>query len=364
MSDSRPDAQPSAPLVVRLFRDALHEFARHIENVPPPGRGGPVGRLSSAAWTAAHGAATLDRWVNDYTAGGDRDPWCADFEASPPSSPVAFLEAQAAFDRVRARAEDAVAPLAVHDLARQAPIRPGSFLEGQRVGHLLIRAVAHLFAHAGELSVTSSLLRRADLGLPGALPNAYGAPLGPPEANDSPGADAAGPPLIARFVLDAREAFLVVAQGVPVPAQHGAFDRLNSGGWIVAHIAEQEDQYWGVHAQHLEADPWLAAAHVRYGDPASQPPYAEALAALRAAFDRGTPYLESLTAPQLGEVVRRSRIPQRGDQRVQDLLLLQGTHLYALAGELAAIASLAGAEDPDLPRTMAHTIAWSGGAQG
>ncbi|MCC6236831.1 MAG: DinB family protein [Dehalococcoidia bacterium] len=356
MPDVRPDAQPSTPVVVRLFRDALHEYGRHIENVPPPGRGGPVGRLSNAAWTAAHGAATLDKWVNAYCAAAERDPWCADFEAQPHSAPVAFLDAQAAFERVRARAEDYVVNLAEGDLARVAPVRPDSFLEGQRVGHLLIRAVAHLFAHAGELSVTSSLLRRADLGLPGALPGAYGAPLGPAEAGD------AGLPILARFVLDAREAFLVVAEGVPVPAQRGAFDRLNSGGWIVAHIAEQEDQYWSVHAQLLEADPWLAEAHVRFGDPASQPPYPEALAALRAALARGTPYLESLTAERLAEVVRRSRIPERGDQRVQDLLLLQGTHLYALAGELAAISSLAGGEDPDLPRTMAHTIAWTGGA--
>lgn len=354
------DAQPVhsiTPVAVRLFRDALHEFGRHIENVPPPGRGGPVGRLSSPAWTAGHATATLDKWIGDYCAGGVRDEWCAAFEARPHSAPIAFLEAQTAFERVRASAEHYVANLEVRDLARVAPVRPGSFLEGQRVGHLLLRAVAHLFAHAGELSVTSSLLRRKDLGLPGNLPNAYHTPL------DAPEAGAGGLPLIARFVLDAREAFLLVAEGVPVPAQRGAFDRLNSGGWIVAHIAEQEDQYWSVHAQHLEADPWLAEAHVRGGDAASQPPYAEALNALRAAFDRGTPYLEGLTGDRLGEVLRRSRILERGEQRVQDLLLLQSTHLYALAGELAAISSLAGGEDPDLPRTMAHTIEWTGGTE-
>lgn len=357
MPDARTDAQRHTPVVVRLLRDALHEFGRHIENVPPPGRGGPVGRLSSAAWTAGHGATSLDKLVSAYCAGGSRDEWCVAFEAQPHSAPVPFEEAQAAFEHVRARTEDYVANLEARDLAEVAPVRPGSFLEGQRVGHLLLRAVAHLFVHAGELSVTSSLLRRADLGLPGNLPSSYHAPLDPPWASEG------GPPLLARFVLDAREAFLHVAEHVPVPAQRGAFDRLNAGGWIVAHIAEQEDQYWSVHAQHLEADPWLAEAHVRYGDPASQPPYAEALSALRAAFDRGTPYLEGLTPGQLDEVVRRSRIPERGDQRVQDLLLLQGTHLYALAGELAAISSLAGAEDPDLPRTMTHTIEWSGGAE-
>jgi hypothetical protein len=53
-------------------------------------------------------------------------------------------------------------------------------------------------------------------------------------------------------------------------------------------------------------------------------------------------------------VLRTSRT-RGGEQRVQDLLVLQGTHLYALAGELATIASLAGAPDPELPYTMRHT---------
>ncbi len=338
-----------APLAVRLLLDALFEFGRHIENVPPPGRGGPIGRLSSAAWTAGHATATLDKWITSYCAAAERDSWCVAFEAQPPSEPVAFTEAQAAFERVGARARSYLEGLGHADLAARAPVRPGSFLEGQRVGHLLLRGVAHLFAHAGELSVVSSLLRRADLGLPGNMPNSYQAPID---------ADAAGgaTPLLVRFVLDAREAFSTVAASVPVPAQRGAFDRLNSGGWIVAHIAEQEDQYWSVHAQHFEPDPWLGAAHVRFGDPASVPPYAEALAALREAFERGTPYLEGLTAERFGDTLRTSRIPERGEQRAQDLLVLQAPHLYALAGELATISSLAGASDPELPMTMHHTI--------
>ncbi len=357
-----PRTAPSSPIVVRLLRDALFEFGRHIENVPPPGRGGPVGRLSSAAWTAGHATAALDKWVNGYCAGGDRDAWCVAFEAQPHSMPVVFLEAQTAFERVRERAERYLDSVD-HDALTAFATSPGSRFDGQRVGHWLLRAVAHLFAHAGELSVVSSLLRRADLGLPGNLPCAYGAPVDgvAPETREMP---EAGPPLLARFVLDAREAFLHVAEHVPVPAQRGAFDRLNAGGWIVAHIAEQEDQYWSVHAQHLEADPWLASAEVRYGDAASKPTYAEALAALRAALARGTPYLEGLTPTQLGTVIRRSRIPERGDQRVQDLLLLQATHLYALAGELAAISSLAGGEDADLPRVMRHTLTWPGQREG
>ncbi|MFN8638087.1 MAG: DinB family protein [Dehalococcoidia bacterium] len=344
-----PFPDDRTPIAVRLLLDAMSEFGRHIENVPPPGRGGAIGRLSPASWTAAHGASKLDHWINAYATGDERDPWCAAFDAEPSSRPVGFTEAQATYERVRERAARALEGIDRAALARVAPARRGSFLEGQRVGDLLLRAVAHLFAHCGELSVASSLLRRADLGLPGPMSNAYGAPLD--------GDAAGGPaPLLVRFVLDAREAFATVAASVPVPAQRGAFDRVNAGGWIVAHIAEQEDQYWSVHAQGLEADPWLASARVRFGDPASAPAYGEALDALRAATERGTPYLEGLTAEHLGDVLRTSRMPGRGAQRAQDLLVLQAPHLYALAGELAAIGSLAGGEDPELPMTMRHTI--------
>jgi hypothetical protein len=338
----------AGPLAARLLLDACFEFTRTLENVPPPGRGGPIGRLSSAAWTIAHAADLLDKWVNVYCAGGERDVWCAEFAERPHTAPVAFAEAESAFARVSARSTRYLEGVDHAALAATARTRSGSFLEGQRVAHVLYRAVAHLFAHAGELSVTSSLLRRADLGLPGPLPHSYHAPVD---------GDAAGGarPLLVRFVLDAREAFSMVADAVPVPAQAGAFDRVNSGGWIVAHIAAQEDEYWSVHAQGREADPWLAGAHVRFGDPASRPDYTTALGALHAAFDRGTPYLEELTAGDLGTPVRHSA-HRGGDQRVQDLLVLQGTHLYALAGELAAIASLAGASDPDLPAVMRHTI--------
>jgi hypothetical protein len=342
----------AGPLAVRVLLDAQFEFGRTLENVPPPGRGGPIGRLSSAAWTIGHAATRLDTWINAYCAGGEPDPWCTEFDARPAGTPVAFADAEAAFSRVSERTARYLEGVDEGALAAIAPTRPGSFLEGQRTAHIVYRAVAHLFAHAGELSVLYSLLRRDDLGLPGPLPNSYHAPLDGDacaiEATDAM-------PLVVRFVLDAREAFSMVAGTVPVPAQVGAFDRLNSGGWIVAHIAEQEDQYWSVHAQHLEPDPWLAAAQVRFGDPASQPSYVEACAALSSAIERGTPYLESLRAEDLGTVLRTSRV-RGGEQRVQDLLVLQGTHLYALAGELATIASLAGAADPDLPALMRHTI--------
>jgi hypothetical protein len=169
------------------------------------------------------------------------------------------------------------------------------------------------------------------------------------------------------LLLDAQDEFARVVGLVPVPAQVGAFERLNAGGWIVAHIAEQDDQYWGVHAQSLEPDPWLAEAHVRYGDPGSAPEYAKARAALLRSFERSRKYLEGLLDPSsdvdFNRVVRQSRDPNRGDQTIADLISLQLTHIWALAGELATIASLAGAPDARLPRGSPRTLAhWGLGA--
>ena len=47
--------------------------------------------------------------------------------------------------------------------------RSPTFGVEQTAGDLLARSVAHLFAHAGELSAIASLVGAPDLGLPGRL---------------------------------------------------------------------------------------------------------------------------------------------------------------------------------------------------
>lgn len=334
------------PLLARLALDALEEFERAADEVPPPGRGGPIGRLSQPGWVIGHVASTVDAWVNGWCAGGEHDAWSSDWfqrhvvEGAPATAP--YLETREAFERIATKARTYLEQLEAPMLARRLT-GPPEDRSSHTVEVLLARTVAHLFAHAGELSVTCSLLRRPDLGLPDRMGWSLHGPL---EAG----------PLLVRVLLDAREAFARVADAAPVPAQAGAFMRLNAGGWIVAHIAEEDDQYWSVQARGLEADAWLAEAHVRFGDEASKPIYTEARAALERSFGRSRPYLEGLRASDFGRVVRRSRLPERGEQTVQDLIVLQLTHVYALAGELAAISSLAGGEDPGLPGTMSHTL--------
>lgn len=337
----------AAPLISRLLIDAQTEFARAIEHVPGPGRERPIGRLNSAGWVIAHTSEFLDYWINVDSAGGDRDPWQAEWSeaqgALPEGDalPTAYGEAKEAFAHV---AERSIGHLEAWDEAELAEVArefDGSGWEGTTKGYLVARAAAHLFAHAGELSVIASLVLwdDRDLGLPGRLERSFGAGSEAVEAGELQ-------PAVVRLLLDARGEFVRVVDSLPVPAQAGAFDRLNSGGWIVAHIAAQDDQYWSVQAQQREPDPWLAEANVSYGDPESRPDFAEARAGLDRAFARSQPYIESLDGTQFETVLRASG---RGDQTVADLVVRQAAHLFALAGELAAIGSLAGASDPGLP---------------
>ncbi len=345
----------TTPLIARMVIDAQTQFMRAIEHLPGAGHERPIGRLNSAGWVIAHAASTHDFWINVDCGGGEQDPWLAEWTVAQralPSGdalPTSYGEAAEAFARVAERAtvflEERAGPEADEVLAEF----DGSDWEGTTTEYLVARSVAHLFAHAGELSVIASLVlsEDRDLGLPGRLERSVGA-----------GSEALEPggelPVVVRLLLDARGEFRRVAAAAPVPAQRGAFARLSAGGWIVAHIAEQDDQYWNVHAQGGEPDEWLAAANVRFGDAESAPDYARALEALKASFERGLPFIEGLDGSEFDREVRKSRIAERGDQTIADLLVLQATHLFGLAGELAAISSLAGADDPGLPGRLRH----------
>jgi hypothetical protein len=345
----------AAPLIARMVIDAQTELMRAIEHVPGPGRERAIGRLNSAGWVIAHAAETHDYWINVDCGGGELDPWLAEWSTAQralPSGdalPTAYGEAAEAFGRVAERATAYLDERAVAEADDVVRGFDGSAWEGRTRGYLIARAAAHLFAHAGELSVIASLVLWGDrdLGLPGRLARSLGA-----------GSEAVEPtgelPAAVRLLLDARGEFRRVAAAAPVPAQRGAFARLNAGAWIVAHAAEQDDQYWTVHAQGGEPDKWLAAANVRFGDEQSVPDYGLSLVALDASFGRSLPFVEGLDGSEFDRAVRKSRVSGRGDQTIADLMVLQTAHLFALSGELAAISSLAGAEDPGLPGRLAH----------
>lgn len=168
-----------------------------------------------------------------------------------------------------------------------------------------------------------------------------------------------GLPARVLLVLDAWDQFNRAVDALPVPGQGSALGRLNAGRWIVAHVAEQQDQYWNVAAQHLEADPALAEGGERSGSAATSPLYDEARTALRRVQERALPFLLSLTGDGLPAVVRTSRLPGRDDQNLPELLDRSAAHLFAHAGELATIASLVGAPDLGLPGQLRYSrLGW------
>ncbi|HJM90214.1 MAG TPA: DinB family protein [Dehalococcoidia bacterium] len=348
----------TAPLVARMVIDAQSEFARAIAHVPPAGRGPRLGRLNTAAWAIAHTASIHDLWLNAFCRGRDRDPWLQAWGKAQQALPegdaldTSFSEALAAYERIAPELAAYLDALSDADLAPVIELFAGSEWEGRTVGYLVARASAHLFAHAGEMSVIASLVltEDRDLGLPGRMKHSLGEGG---EARDL----ADGPPIIVPLLFDARGEFRRVAAATPVPSQVGAFRRLSAGSWIVAHIAAQDDQLWNVGALEGDADPWLAALDVGYGSPPSEPDYAQALAALDRSFERSLAFLEGLDETQFERVFRKSSTAARANQTVGDMVVRQTAHLVALTGELAAISSLAGAHDPGLPGALDHVAA-------
>ncbi len=161
-----------------------------------------------------------------------------------------------------------------------------------------------------------------------------------------------------RLLFDAFDEFERVAEALadldPDGAPPAGADRLNTGGWIVSHVAKQQDLYWNGALQDLDPDPWLDEQRVGFGDAPSAPDLLAAIKAFRRVRSRAIPWLRRLDASRLDEVVSRSRGPRR-DQRVSDLLTRSIAHLFAHAGELSAIASLAGAPDLGVPGRMTHS---------
>ena len=161
------------------------------------------------------------------------------------------------------------------------------------------------------------------------------------------------PSILTALLHDARHEFLRAAEALPAPGRGGAIGRLNSGGWIVAHVARQDDAIWNVTLQGLDPDPWLAEQDVGYGSEPSTPPFDEALDALRRVLDRSREYIDGLRSADLARVVRHSAA--RGvDDRLADVLARQTGHMLTHAGELSALGSLVGAPDLGLPGRLQH----------
>lgn len=320
------------PLPVRLLLDAEEAILTAAEAIPAPGRNGHIGPLSTPGGVMAHVAATHSHWLAWYLGGIEE----AKAQTAPDETPYA-----AGIERFRAVTVHARPHVEALDreALRQPLKRSTHWGEGATNGYIVRRAIAHLFLHAGDLTVAGSLVGMPDLSLPG--------PLTRSQHIDA--ADTSSISLVP-MLLDGLDEVRRVADALPVPARVGAFARLNAGSFIVAHVANREDLLWNVGTRGRTRDAWLEAANVGPGAPRSVPAWDDARESLDRVIEAVTPHLESLTASDLVSVVE-----YRGAHHTTGAQLARSAaHVFYHAGELQALGSLAGMPDVGLPGYLAR----------
>ena len=329
-----PD-EHTLPLPVRLLLDAEDAILATAEAIPAPGREGHLGPLSAPGGVMAHLAASQDTWFG-WLLGGQPPlaPWIAPDDTSYTEGIQAFREA---CPRIRPHLDT----LDTAALGRPLQRLEGTPWAGSGVsnGYLVRRGIAHLYAHAGDLTVAGSLVGMPDQSLPGPLAR----------CQQIDGADLSATSLVP-LLLDGLDEVRRVADALPVPARIGAFARLNAGSFIVAHVANREDLLWNVGTRGRPRDAWLEAADVGPGAPRSVPAWDDARESLDRIIEAVTPHLESLTTSDLASVVE-----YRGAHHTTGAQLARSAaHVFYHAGELQALGSLAGMTSLSLPGPLAR----------
>jgi uncharacterized damage-inducible protein DinB len=127
---------------------------------------------------------------------------------------------------------------------------------------------------------------------------------------------------------------------------------MNSIGWMVGHLANQEHRYW----IHLAQGRMLVHDlhdRVGYGQPASTPPLAEMWDAWRTVTAAADAYLDELTPELLETRFRRDGKPV--NESVGTLLLRNIYHYWFHTGEAAAVRQMLGhASLPDFVGDMSE----------
>ncbi|MDA1004506.1 MAG: DinB family protein, partial [Chloroflexi bacterium] len=165
---------PARTVLGALLLDALDEFERVVAAIPPPGRHRRIGRLNAPGWTIAHLASSFDAWLNVFVQRLSVDPWASDVFERQRALPrglaldVPFDDARTGFARAAERARPYLEAADAAALAEPAAVPPSPWTEASG-SYFLARSIAHVFAHAGDLTVTAALTGAGDVGLPGAL---------------------------------------------------------------------------------------------------------------------------------------------------------------------------------------------------
>ena len=323
------------PLPVRLLLDAEDAILATAEAIPAPGREGHLGPLSAPGGVMAHVAGTQDLWISG--------PIAAQPNLARRTQPddTAYREGIDAFRETIARTRAYVSVLDRDALTDLALLDGSPYAnQGLTKGYLVRRSIAHIYLHAGDLTVAGSLVGMADAALPG--------PLARCQHIDA--ADTSTTSLVP-MLLDGLDEVRRMADGLPVPAQIGAFARLNAGSFIVAHVANREDLLWNAVVRGTPRDTWLEGANVGRGAPRSVPLWDEARASLDRTIEAITPIVESLTPADLTRIVEWNGVP--GPLGAQ--LARSAAHVFYHAGELQALGSLAGMPSLSLPGLLARS---------
>jgi uncharacterized damage-inducible protein DinB len=137
----------------------------------------------------------------------------------------------------------------------------------------------------------------------------------------------------------ARSEFVRGLEGVSEADGLRRFMPMNSIGWMVGHLANQEHRYWVVWAQQREV---VLGLHDRvgYGKPASTPPLPEMWEAWRTVTAAADAYLDTLTPALLETRLRRDGAPV--PESVGTLLLRNIYHYWFHTGEAAAVRQMLG----------------------
>jgi uncharacterized damage-inducible protein DinB len=137
----------------------------------------------------------------------------------------------------------------------------------------------------------------------------------------------------------ARGEFVRAFEGVSPEDARRRIMPMNSLGWIVGHLANQEHRYWVMFAQQKNLAPELYDL-VGYGKPASTPALDEMWQVWRTVTAAADAYLETLTPTTLQGTLLRDGKPV--DENIGTLLMRNIYHYWYHTGEASAIRQVLG----------------------
>jgi len=139
----------------------------------------------------------------------------------------------------------------------------------------------------------------------------------------------------------ARSEFARAVAGVSPEDARVRIMPINSLGWMVGHLANQEHRYWVMLAQQKNLAPDLNN-RVGYGKPASTPDLEEMWQVWRTVTSAADTYLDTLTPELLQSTLLREGKPV--DETVGTLLMRNIYHYWYHTGEASAVRQILGHE--------------------